>query len=98
METTFWKQKMGSRIRITNWVCKIQYVNPDHVVYKSDGYNYTQTFPNLRLAYKINDNNKVSVSTTEELMTKRSWFVFFKNMMTQKLSKWKSCDHNLPIR
>jgi len=31
------------------------------VVYKSDGYNYTQPFPNVRLAYKINDNNKVSI-------------------------------------
>lgn len=35
-------------------------VNPDHVVYKSDGYNYTQPFPNLRLAYKMNTNNTLS--------------------------------------
>jgi len=35
-------------------------VNPDHVTYKSDGYNYTQPFPNLRLAYKINTNNTLS--------------------------------------
>jgi hypothetical protein len=35
--------------------------NPNHIVYQSDGYNYTQPFPNLRLAYKINDNNKVSI-------------------------------------
>ena len=35
-------------------------VNPNHPVYKSDGYNYTQPFPNLRLAYKLTDNNKVS--------------------------------------
>jgi len=41
---------------------KIQYdVNPNHVVYKSDGYNYTQPFPNFRLAYKINDNHKLSI-------------------------------------
>jgi outer membrane receptor protein involved in Fe transport len=35
-------------------------VNPNHNTYKSDGYNYTQPFPNVRLAYKINDKNKVS--------------------------------------
>jgi len=36
-------------------------VNPNHPVYKSDGYNYMQPFPNLRLAYKINDNNRLSL-------------------------------------
>ncbi|GAA4930252.1 TonB-dependent receptor family protein [Mucilaginibacter defluvii] len=37
------------------------YVNPNHPTYKSSGYNYTQPFPNLRLAYKLNDNNKLSL-------------------------------------
>jgi outer membrane receptor protein involved in Fe transport len=36
-------------------------VNPDHNTYKSDGYNYTEPFPNMRFAYKFNENNKVSV-------------------------------------
>jgi outer membrane receptor protein involved in Fe transport len=36
-------------------------VNPDHSTYKSDGYHYTQPFPNVRLAYKLNDNNTFSV-------------------------------------
>ncbi len=36
-------------------------VNPTHNTYKSNGYNYTQPFPNVRLAYKINDNNKLSL-------------------------------------
>ena len=36
-------------------------VNPDHNTYKSDGYNYTQPFPTLRLAYKLNDSNTLSV-------------------------------------
>ncbi|HAK80136.1 MAG TPA: TonB-dependent receptor, partial [Runella sp.] len=36
-------------------------VNPNHNTYKSDGYDYTQPFPNVRLAYKINENNKLSV-------------------------------------
>lgn len=40
----------------------LQYkVNPNHNTYKSDGYNYTQPFPNIRLGYKINDKNKLSV-------------------------------------
>ncbi|GHB60660.1 TonB-dependent receptor [Persicitalea jodogahamensis] len=36
-------------------------VNPNHPTYKSDGYNYTQPFPNVRLAYKFNDRNKLSL-------------------------------------
>ena len=56
-ENKKWEAELGLRIEYV----KIQYdVNPNHVVYKSDGYNYTQPFPNLRLAYKINDENKLS--------------------------------------
>jgi outer membrane receptor protein involved in Fe transport len=36
-------------------------VNPNHNTYKSDGYQYTQPFPNIRLAYKLNDANKLSL-------------------------------------
>ncbi len=36
-------------------------VNPNHNTYKSDGYQYTQPFPNLRLAYKIDEYNKISL-------------------------------------
>ncbi|MBY0434455.1 MAG: outer membrane beta-barrel family protein, partial [Cyclobacteriaceae bacterium] len=36
-------------------------VGPNHPVYKSDGYDYTQPFPNVRLAYKFNDENKLSL-------------------------------------
>ncbi len=36
-------------------------VNPDHPTYKSDGYHYTQPFPNLRFAYKANENNTLSL-------------------------------------
>ncbi|GGD48284.1 TonB-dependent receptor [Emticicia aquatilis] len=57
-ENKKWETELGLRVEYV----KIQYdVNPNHVVYKSDGYNYIQPFPNLRLAYKINDNNKLSV-------------------------------------
>lgn len=36
-------------------------VNPDHPVYKSDRYSYFQPFGNLRLAYKFDDNNRLSL-------------------------------------
>ena len=36
-------------------------VNPNHPTYKSSGYHYTQPFPNVRVAYKINENNKLSL-------------------------------------
>ena len=36
-------------------------VNPTHPVYMSDRYYYLQPFGNVRLAYKIDDNNKLSV-------------------------------------
>lgn len=50
--------EIGLRIEYVN----LQYkVNPNHNTYKSDGYNYTQPFPNVRLAYKLNDHNKISL-------------------------------------
>jgi hypothetical protein len=50
-ENNKWEAELGLRIEYV----KIQYdVNPNHNTYKSDGYNYTQAFPNGRLAYKIN--------------------------------------------
>ncbi len=56
-ENKKWEAELGFRIEYV----KIQYdVNPNHNTYKSDGYNYTQPFPNARLAYKINDRNKIS--------------------------------------
>jgi outer membrane receptor protein involved in Fe transport len=36
-------------------------VNPNHNTYKSDGYTYTQPFPNVRVGYKVNENNKISI-------------------------------------
>ncbi len=57
IENKKWEAELGLRIEFV----KIHYdVNPNHSVYKSDGYNYSQPFPNLRLAYKINDNSKFS--------------------------------------
>lgn len=57
-ENEKWEAELGLRMEYV----KIQYdINPNHPTYKSDQYNYTQPFPNIRLAYKLNDNNKLSV-------------------------------------
>ncbi len=57
-ENEKWEAELGLRLEYV----RIQYdVNPDHPTYKSDGYNYTQPFPNFRLAYKLNDHNKLSI-------------------------------------
>jgi len=51
-----WEGEAGLRIEYVN----LQYqVNPDHNTYSSDGYDYIQPFPNMRLGYKINDKNKL---------------------------------------
>ena len=36
-------------------------VNPDHNTYESGGYDYFEPFPNIRLAKKIDENNKISI-------------------------------------
>ncbi|QNK64329.1 TonB-dependent receptor [Pedobacter sp. PAMC26386] len=41
---------------------KVDYkVNPGHNTYKSEGYDYARPFPNLRLAYKLDDRQKISL-------------------------------------
>ncbi len=56
-ETEKWEAELGLRLEYV----RIQYdVNPDHNTYTSDGYHYTQPFPNFRLGYKINERNKLS--------------------------------------
>ena len=56
-ESKKWETEIGLRMEYV----KLNYeVNPNHNTYKSDGYNYTQPFPNIRIAYKINDFNKLS--------------------------------------
>lgn len=57
-ENEKWEAELGLRLEYV----RIEYdVNPNHPTYKSDGYNYTQPFPNFRLAYKLNDHNKFSI-------------------------------------
>ncbi|WP_370628712.1 outer membrane beta-barrel protein [Flavobacterium sp. SOK18b] len=36
-------------------------VDPNHPTYATDGYSYFEPFPNFRFAYKINDDNKISL-------------------------------------
>ncbi len=36
-------------------------VNPNHNTYESDGYRYVQPFPSIRLAYKFDEDRKLSV-------------------------------------
>ena len=58
----FESKKMEAEIGLRVEYVDLQYkVNPNHNTYKSDGYHYTQPFPNVRLAYKINDQNKISL-------------------------------------
>ncbi|WP_336961903.1 TonB-dependent receptor domain-containing protein [Chryseobacterium contaminans] len=58
LENEKWEAELGLRLEYV----RIEYdVNPNHPTYKSDGYNYTQPFPNFRLAYKLNDKNKFSI-------------------------------------
>lgn len=41
---------------------KLNYrVIPTHNTYRSDGYTYTQPFPNIRFGYKLNESNKLSL-------------------------------------
>ncbi|MFM9837643.1 MAG: TonB-dependent receptor domain-containing protein [Cyclobacteriaceae bacterium] len=55
-------RKVEAEIGLRLEYVRIDYeVGPNHPVYKSSGYDYIQPFPNVRLAYKLNDNNKLSV-------------------------------------
>ena len=57
-ENKNFEAEVGMRVEYVN----VQYaVNPDHSTYKSSGYDYIQPFPNVRLGYKINDRNKLTV-------------------------------------
>jgi len=58
VENDKYEAEIGIRLEYVG----LQYnVNPEHSTYKSNGYNYTQPFPNMRLAYKINELNKLSL-------------------------------------
>ncbi|WP_250630558.1 TonB-dependent receptor domain-containing protein [Rhodoflexus caldus] len=57
-ESKFWEVEAGLRMESI----KVNYeVTPTHNTYKSNGYNYLQPFPNLRIAYLVNDNSRISM-------------------------------------
>lgn len=57
-ENKNWEVEAGLRAEMV----KVNYdVTPQHNTYKSDGYNYLQPFPNMRLAYLINDKSRISL-------------------------------------
>lgn len=51
-----WEGEVGLRLEYVNVYYE---VNPNHPTYRSDGYDYFQPFPNLRLGYKLNEKNKL---------------------------------------
>ncbi|HYF31269.1 MAG TPA: outer membrane beta-barrel family protein [Chitinophagaceae bacterium] len=58
----FENKKFEAEIGLRVEYVQLRYeVDPNHNTYKSDGYNYAQPFPNLRVAYKINEQNKISL-------------------------------------
>lgn len=58
LESNKFEVEAGLRLELV----QLEYdVNPNHPTYKSDGYNYFQPFPSLRLGYKIDNYNKLSV-------------------------------------
>ncbi|QJW88675.1 TonB-dependent receptor [Spirosoma taeanense] len=64
IETQKLEVEAGLRIEYVD----LQYkVNPNHNTYKSDGYRYGQPFPNLRLAYKLTDSNRLSFFYTRRV-------------------------------
>jgi len=57
-ESKKFEAEVGLRVEYVN----INYVvGSNHPVYKTDAYYYIQPFPNVRLAYKINERNKLSL-------------------------------------
>jgi outer membrane receptor protein involved in Fe transport len=63
-ESNVFELEAGLRFEYVN----VNYdVNPNHNTYKSDGYDYTRPFPNLRLGYKLDRKNKVSLFYNERV-------------------------------
>lgn len=55
-------RKVEAEIGLRVEYVKIDYlVNPNHPTYISSGYDYMQPFPNVRLAYKLNDASKITL-------------------------------------
>lgn len=58
----FENEKIEAEVGLRVEYMDLEYeVNPGHPTYKTDGYSYLEPFPTARLAYKINDNHKLSL-------------------------------------
>lgn len=57
-ETKLWEIEAGMRVENINVTYNII---PTHNTYKSSGYHYLQPFPNMRIAYLLNDKSRVSL-------------------------------------
>ncbi len=61
-------KKVEAEIGLRMEYVRIDYeVGPNHPVYKTSGYDYTQPFPSVRFAYKLNDRDKVSFFFTRRV-------------------------------
>lgn len=57
-ENKLFDAEIGLRVEYVDLKYK---VNPNHSTYKSDGYQYMQPFPNVRLGYKMSENKKLTM-------------------------------------
>lgn len=58
---TFETERLDAELGLRLEYVDLQYdVDPNHNTYQSDGYNYFQPFPNVRVTYKINNRDKIS--------------------------------------
>lgn len=58
---TYEVKKLEAEIGVRLEYVDLKYeVDPNHNTYQSDGYNYLQPFPNMRLSYKVNDRNRLT--------------------------------------
>jgi outer membrane receptor protein involved in Fe transport len=58
----FENERIEAEVGLRFEYVKIDYeVDPKNPVYKTSGYDYNQPFPNVRFAYKFNDDHKISL-------------------------------------
>lgn len=58
----FESERIEAEVGLRFEYVKIDYeVDPKNPVYKTSGYDYNQPFPNVRFAYKFNDDHKLSL-------------------------------------
>jgi hypothetical protein len=86
----FETRKLEAEIGLRMEYVSVNYhVSPSHNTYKSDGYSYTQPFPNVRLGYKISDNHQLTFLYNRRVDRPNEVDIrVFRNMTMPKLSKW----------